>query len=370
MEPVRVFISYSHKDEALRAELDEHLALLKREGVIATWHDRDIRAGDDWKQTLDAKLETADVILLLVSPAFIGSDYCYGVEMARALKRYEAGTALVIPVIVRPCDWSSAPFARLHCLPRYGPAVTRWRSHDEAWLDVVMGLRWAVNTRAAAPVPRAAPARHRPQSALSSRVERVEEAVRTMTLRQWRELLSSVEMEPNAQRQLYLILLGVGGFCAAVMVGAMILGKSPLPRSEALPAAPDPRTEAATSLQPKVTKVSPVDGQISEQAPPEHIITTRYFLEAWKKGEGAALMNQIVQIRGPVAYQPAGGRLIFLFPEPRMGEWQVACTQEGEAIFGDLKIDQWVTVRGRVKGPSGENSTTIHLDDCELLTEK
>ena len=118
MAPISLFYCYSHEDESLRKELDNHLALLKRQGVILAWHDRMIGAGEDWKGALDENLERAQVILLLISASFLASDYCYDVEMTLALVRHDAGTARVIPVILRSVDWKSSPFARLQSLPK------------------------------------------------------------------------------------------------------------------------------------------------------------------------------------------------------------------------------------------------------------
>src|SRR5213080_3948433 len=106
---VAVFFSYSHKDEDLRDQLETHLAMLKRQGVISAWHDRRLIAGSDIDTGITEELEGADIILLLVSPDFLASDYCYGVEMTRALERQAAGEARVIPVILRPCEWKQAP---------------------------------------------------------------------------------------------------------------------------------------------------------------------------------------------------------------------------------------------------------------------
>jgi hypothetical protein len=110
-QPVEVFISYSHKDDPLREKLDTHLSLLRRQGVIAAWHDRRIAAGQEWARAIDEHLERAAVILLLVSADFLASDYCYDREMRRALERHDAGEARVIPVILRPVNWHEAPFA-------------------------------------------------------------------------------------------------------------------------------------------------------------------------------------------------------------------------------------------------------------------
>ena len=117
LKPVVLFYSYSHKDEALRRELEEHLSMLKRQGIIYDWHDRKISAGREWEGAIDANLEAANVIVLLVSSAFLASDYCYDREMKRALEKHEAGEARVIPVILRAVDWSGALFGKLQVLP-------------------------------------------------------------------------------------------------------------------------------------------------------------------------------------------------------------------------------------------------------------
>ncbi len=100
-----VFISYSHKDEAYKDALDEHLSLLKRNGLISIWHDRKITAGDEWKGQIDDNLDNSDIVLLLISSAFIASDYCIDVEMAKAIKNHQSGRSIIIPIIVRSCDW-------------------------------------------------------------------------------------------------------------------------------------------------------------------------------------------------------------------------------------------------------------------------
>lgn len=135
-QAVRLFYSYSHKDESLRNDLETHLTLLQRQGLIESWTDRDIEAGDEWKRKIDDNLERAEIILLLVSADFIASEYCYEKEMMRALERHEKNEARVIPVIVRDVSWRNAPFAELQALPRNGVAVTKWPDKDSAWRNV------------------------------------------------------------------------------------------------------------------------------------------------------------------------------------------------------------------------------------------
>lgn len=153
-----LFFSYSHKDEELRDQLEVHLATLKREGAIDVWHDRRIPAGDEIDHQISEALERADVILLLVSPDFLASPYCNDVELKRAMQRHEAGSARVIPVVLRPCDWHRASFGKLAATPKDGKPITRWPDRDEAFLDVVKAIRHALPSgrEPKAPTPAAA----------------------------------------------------------------------------------------------------------------------------------------------------------------------------------------------------------------------
>jgi tetratricopeptide (TPR) repeat protein len=148
MEPqplnaVEVFYSYSHKDEELRDQLENHLSMLKREGVIKGWHDRRISAGQEWEGQIDAHLNSADIILLLVSSDLLASAYCYDVEVKRAMERHEAKEARVIPIILRSCDWKRAPFGKLQALPKDVVPVKKWKDTDDAFLNIAEGLRKA-----------------------------------------------------------------------------------------------------------------------------------------------------------------------------------------------------------------------------------
>jgi hypothetical protein len=142
--PIEVFFSYSHKDKRLRDRLETQLIILEREGIISSWHDHKIFAGEEWKGQIDEHLKTAQIILLLVSPDFISSDYCYDIEMKQALERHELGSARVIPIILRHTDWKRAPFGKLQALPEDGKPVTSWSSRDEAFLDIGQGIRKVV----------------------------------------------------------------------------------------------------------------------------------------------------------------------------------------------------------------------------------
>jgi len=141
---LEVFFSYSHKDEDLCDELNAHLAALKRQSVIKNWTDRQITAGDEWRNEIEKHLDSADLILLLVSSDFLNSDFCYLIETSRALLRHESGDARVIPLIVRPVDWQGLPLSKLQALPKDGKPVTSWPNRDEAWLNVAQGTRRAI----------------------------------------------------------------------------------------------------------------------------------------------------------------------------------------------------------------------------------
>jgi hypothetical protein len=161
------FISYSHRDEQFRTELETHLAPLRRQGLVSIWHDRRIIPGDHLDDTISAHLEAADLILMLISADFVASDYCYGKEMARTLERHEARQTRAISIICRPCDFARLPFARFLLLPTDAKPVSTWTDRDTAWLDVVRGIRMAL-----APAhrpPTAPPVASQPASARPSR---------------------------------------------------------------------------------------------------------------------------------------------------------------------------------------------------------
>ncbi|MCW5317995.1 TIR domain-containing protein [Nostoc sp. KVJ3] len=144
-ESIELFISYSHKDELLREELATHLAIMQRQGEITTWYDRQIGAGSEWANQIDNNLRKADIILLLISAYFLASDYCYDIELKLAMKRHEAGEALVVPIILRPVNWSGAAFGKLQAYPKDAKPVTSWGNQDEAFLSVTQGIRIAAN---------------------------------------------------------------------------------------------------------------------------------------------------------------------------------------------------------------------------------
>ncbi len=143
--PLDVFISYSHKDEDLKEELEVHLSNLVRQNKIKPWQDRSLEAGTKWDPQIKAALAAARIILLLVTPRFMASNYINNVELTQALERDQAGTARVIPIILKPVDITDTPIAALQALPKDAKPVTRWEDQDEAFLNVVQGIRRVVD---------------------------------------------------------------------------------------------------------------------------------------------------------------------------------------------------------------------------------
>lgn len=143
-KPLKLFYCYAREDKALRNELDIHLSSLKRQNLVTSWHDGEIGPGTEWEKEIDTHLRNADIILLLVTPHFLASDYCYEIEMKHALERHQAGTVRVIPIILRHTFWQDAPFSSLQILPTDAKPVTQWSDRDEAFWDITVGIRKAV----------------------------------------------------------------------------------------------------------------------------------------------------------------------------------------------------------------------------------
>lgn len=141
---IDVFYAYAPEDEAWVQELEKHLSMLQRQGFISTWHPRLITAGEDWQHVIDAHIQQAALVLLLISPDFLASDYCYGTEMKQALEREREKGVCVIPILLRPVDWQNAPFAHLSPLPSDATFLTEWKNLDRAFAEVAAGIRRAI----------------------------------------------------------------------------------------------------------------------------------------------------------------------------------------------------------------------------------
>ncbi|HDI3192701.1 TPA: TIR domain-containing protein [Vibrio cholerae] len=164
----KLFFSYCHVDEELRNELEVHLAMLKRQGLITTWHDRRIVVGSEIDQDISQNLEDSDIILLLVSAHFLASNYCYEKEMVRALEKHELGEAKVIPVILHPCDWHHAPFGKLLATPTDGKPVTMFANQQEAFTIIAKQIREAIEERLDSPTSTSVTSSISPQPPIKS----------------------------------------------------------------------------------------------------------------------------------------------------------------------------------------------------------
>jgi hypothetical protein len=142
--PAKVFLSYAHEDIDLIDTLERHLAALRREGLVSLWIDREIGPGEEWRASIDDNIGDASIILLAITSSFIASEYCWDVELRHALARHEEGTARVIPLILRDCDWHNLPFGRLQALPTNARPVVDWANVDAGFTDISRGIRRAV----------------------------------------------------------------------------------------------------------------------------------------------------------------------------------------------------------------------------------
>ncbi len=139
---IKIFCSYSHKDEEIKDELEKHLSIYKRIGLIELWTDRKILPGENWSLRINDEIENSDVVLFLVSADFISSDYCFEVEVKKAIKQHEMGQSVVVPIILRECNWEGAPFEYIQGLPTdMKPIVSKhWFSKDEGYNNVSLNL--------------------------------------------------------------------------------------------------------------------------------------------------------------------------------------------------------------------------------------
>jgi len=146
MKQINLFFSYSHKDESLKEQLITHLSMLKRRGIINSWHDRMLVPGEEWDKKIKEELENADIILLLLSPDFINSNYCYENEVVRSVERHDNNQCITIPIMLRECDIEGAPFEKLQGLPKdFKPVLSKhWFNVDEAFKNITDGIKKSV----------------------------------------------------------------------------------------------------------------------------------------------------------------------------------------------------------------------------------
>ena len=150
-QSLKIFMSYARKDEDMKADLDMHLAGLRRAGKIEVWHDRKIEIGDEWDEEIHQQLMAADIILLLVSPAFNDSEFIWREEIKIAMERHAKKEVVVVPIIIKYNDsWKNMPFAKLQALPRDAKPVSSYADKDQALAEIAGAIRRLVDSRTSA----------------------------------------------------------------------------------------------------------------------------------------------------------------------------------------------------------------------------
>jgi hypothetical protein len=274
--PLPIFISYSHIDAPHVHKLRRALAPLVREGLVKLWYDREIKPGEEYSSRIAAELGAAKIILLVVSPDFISSDYCYGIELAQALQKHKQGTAIVIPVVVRPTDWSHTPFSRLQALPDDANPVTKWRNRDSAYLNIAQGLRRLIqgpgHPRSPSPttqseqghsLPASEPLRTQSLELVDERFDKKGRVRRRRILKIWSDL-------PPATRAMIVVgLIGAGATVTAPAVERLLVDIWPVighPTSTPSPTPTTTRT-ATPTLTPTSPTATPTPSQTSTPSP-------------------------------------------------------------------------------------------------------
>ena len=302
--PVSLFYSYAHEDEALRDELRGHLKILERRGLLSSWHDREIKPGEDWHAKIDEQLQMADLVLLLVSKDFIESDYIFGNELTVAMQRHQAGFATVVPIIVRaididPEDREALPFLSLQGLPTDMRAVTSWSNRDEAWTNVAKGLRATVKVihekKAASALAVSAPRRWPAVAGRCARAKAGRHRARSRPRGARRQLHRAGHRgEPAARRR------------AGRRVDAASPGHSPDRRARMEARALGGRSsgtqrgrdDALAKLQIEVqTAHSTSEGVKALQADPDFDLVISDWGRAWEWAAGLRLLSKVRELR-------------------------------------------------------------------------
>jgi|SRR5450432_578115 TIR domain len=143
-QPVSVYLSYSQKDEPLKQEFEDYLAIMQQTGLISGWVERQVQRGTDWSHVIDPRLLVADLVLVLISPALLASGYCSGAEIRETFKRSKAGETRVIPIILHHVNLKGYLFEAIVCIPRNGGPVSSWFDRSEAWRNIDQDIRYVI----------------------------------------------------------------------------------------------------------------------------------------------------------------------------------------------------------------------------------
>jgi hypothetical protein len=231
--PIRIFCCYAREDQPLLLHFKTQMAALLQAGLVTLWADTDINAGGEWEKEIHSHLNTADIILLFVSPDFMASNYCYSIEMQKALERHKRREARVIPIILRPVRWQEAPFSELQILPTNATPVThkKWRDLDDAFLDVVNGILAIIETVTG-------------QSFIKEHISSLSQTLPAPPVIVRQSLKSAPIKEP--QKQSHLVRNILLGFLLIMLLGGVIASISGWPWTPSTGSTPAQRSETAT----------------------------------------------------------------------------------------------------------------------------
>ncbi|UBF28527.1 TIR domain-containing protein [Kovacikia minuta CCNUW1] len=222
-QPAQVFISYARKDQVFYNQLVKHLSVLRLERVIAAWHDRCSLSANEQDEQLDPFLESADIILFLISADFLASNTSNR-EVTRAIERQKAGEARVIPIILRSVDLKDSPLSKLQFLPKDGKPVSKWANQDEAFLDVAQGIRKATEQMAVRAHPASNKASIMRRKMLEKQLSSLEEDYSALTERL--QFVTNMSDRLRLQRQIEAITREINTVTMAIEKVASNVAKS------------------------------------------------------------------------------------------------------------------------------------------------
>ena len=140
--PVKVFVSYSHKDKVYKEKLITTLAYLERMEEIELWQDGRIMAGKEWKKEIFEKLAAADIVVCLVSSNFIASDFCFSVELKEAMEAHEKGEKIIVPIQIKRSGWKKLDLGKIQGVPE--KPISAYSPRDDGWAKVFAHMEAAV----------------------------------------------------------------------------------------------------------------------------------------------------------------------------------------------------------------------------------
>ena len=143
-QPIKLFISYAHEDQEYLDRLLIQLASMQRKNLIENWSDKAIAAGDKWDDAIKRAIEEASIVLFLVSPHFLASDYIHAVEVQKAIAQSQLDQSVIVPIIIRPCDFEDSDLSDFQALPKGAKAISTYQIADVAWLEVEKGLKQVI----------------------------------------------------------------------------------------------------------------------------------------------------------------------------------------------------------------------------------